>query len=492
MGEQGRWVTEQARRAAPLSLLPLVAALLVLAVQRQQASDSSDWAAFAGNLVSLALAAAPLILAHLLVSRTPGRSTLIGWSIVFGLYPFAAALLGWTSLLSTGEWLVVAASSAASLFLEQRSPTNMLASLRRLPLTLDGVALALVALWALAASSLFIATPDPVANQPLKVWFDGQRIIDHPLLFASYLAQFSTVAALVFGYYWTCRHLLVRRLLRQRGWISFFAGSAIVWLLYTPLACSLVLLLPLNTADWSLIPSEVPNPFLPANYRFAVMVWVVICPIVLASERLLALANAADIRHAQARAELQLLQQQVNPHFLFNTLNTLYALCLSDNGASAEAVVKLSDLLRYSIYEISDDWVPLDGEIAHLRNYLDLQLLRFSSHCRLEAHWPEGTGGRCVPPQLMIMLLENAFKHGVERSSRPVTIRLDLTIEGDRMTFRCINSVDEGGGDPAEPGLGLTNLRRRLELLCGEDFLLESGPTPGGWAATMSLELRPC
>lgn len=479
-------------RTVSLPVLPLAAALLLLAVNRQQALESADWATFLDHGMSLALAASPLILAHLLAWRVSRPATLAFWAVAFALYPFAVGMLEGAWRLHGIEWFALAVASATSLFLEQRSPTNMLAPLRRLPLTLDGVMLVLLALWALAASSLFIATHDPVANQPLKVWFDGQRILDHPLLFASYLGQFGLMAGLVFGFYWLCRHVLVRRVLRQRGWISFCAGSLVLWLLYTPIACSIVLLLPLNTRDWSLIPSEVPNPFLSANYRFAIMVWVVICPVVLASERLLAQAREADNRHAQVRAELQLLRQQVNPHFLFNTLNTLYALCLSNNPASAQAIVKLSDLLRYSIYEVEGDWVPLDGEITHLRNYLDLQLLRFSNHCRVEANWPASTEGLCVPPQLLIMLVENMFKHGVERSQSQVAIRLDLSVEAGRMEFRCTNSPHDAAGDPIEPGLGLTNLRRRLELLCGQDFVLESGPAADRWRAKLVLDLRPC
>lgn len=482
-----------AGEAATLPLLSLVAALLLLAVHRQQAADSSDWLSFFHHGLELALAAAPLIMAHLLASKMPRPATLAIWAAVVALYPFAATALAELGPLDAIEWFVIAVTSATALFLEQRSPANMLSSLRRLPLTLDGVVLALLALWALAASSLFIATPDPVEHQPLTVWFDGQRIIDHPLLFVSYVTQFSIAAGMVFGFYWLCRHVLIRRVLRHRGWISFFAGSLVLWLLYTPIACSIVLLLPLNTADWSLIPSETANPFLPANYRFATMAWVVICPIVLASERLLARANAADIRHSQAKAELQLLQQQVNPHFLFNTLNTLYALCLSGkNAASAQAIVKLSDLLRYSTYAVEGDWVPLENEISHLRNYLDLQLLRFAGHCRVEEQFPAETEGACVPPQMLIMLVENMFKHGVEPSRQPVTLHLALSIVSGTMEFWCVNSPHDDSAVPAAPGLGLANLRRRLELLCGDDFVLESGPASGGWTARLVLDVRPC
>ena len=491
------WSGDLARRStvdgtSPSAILPLVAALLLLGVGRQQSSELSQFAALLQHLAALTAAAAPLILAHVIGSKAPQRGAVLTWAATFTVYPFAAHLLNSPHLLSTIEWIVVGIASATSLFLEQRSRTNILASLRRLPLTLDGVALVLWALWTIAASSLFIATPDPVENQPLDVWFDGQRIVDHPLLFASYLGQFALAAGMVFGFYWLCRHLLVRRVLAERGWISFFAGSLILWLLYTPIACSIVLLMPLNTADWSLIPSETANPFLPANYRFAAMVWVVVCPIVLASERLLALVDAADTRHARVRAELQLLQQQVNPHFLFNTLNTLYALCLSDNAASAQAIVKLSDLLRYSIYEAESDWVPLEGEIAHLRNYLELQLLRFNGNCRIEGRFPESLDGACVPPQMLIMLVENMFKHGVERSLEPVNISLDLSIVEGRMQFCCVNSPHDPATAPVSPGLGLINLRRRLELLCNDDFDLDSGPTPGSWTARLALKVRTC
>lgn len=491
-GHEFRQMSVRRLQATCLQLLPVLTAVLLIAIRRQQTMGTADWGSFVQQVAMVLFAANPLLIGHLFAQLSTRTRALVGWIAIFGAYPIIASHLGWSILLTPPEWMVFTALSGMSLLFGSHGRANMLAWLGRVPVTLDGAIIALLALWVLGASSLFIATPDPVHNQPLKVWFDVSRIIGHPGLFVSYILQFSIIAALVFGYYWLIRRLLVRRALRERGWIAFLTGSLGLWLLYTPIACSIVLLLPLNTAEWALIPSEAPNPFLPENFRFSALLWVLACPIILASERLLDLAHAAMTRHEQVRAELQLLQQQINPHFLFNTLNTLYSMCLNDNAASACAVVKLSDLLRYSVYEAQDEWVSLDGEIDHLRNYLDLQLLRFGTHCRVDADWPDAAAQYRIPPQLLIMLVENAFKHGVERSDRPSTVTLRLAVEVGRLDFSCVNAPLSDEASPPVPGVGLANLRRRLELICGDDFLLESGPQGDGWTARLQLGLRPC
>lgn len=491
-GVKALWQRGGPAKAMAFRLMPLVAAILLIAIHRQQMTGAADWGSFLVQFAAAVLASFPLMVVHGAALKLERQAALASWVIVFGLYPLLEGQFGWNFLLRQQEWLILAVLSGLSLLFEQQDRANMLAWLRHVPVTFDGSIIALLALWVLAASSVFIATPDPVNNQPLSIWFDGARIAGHPWLFASYILQFSIMAALIYGYYWLCRHLLVRRALRERGWVSFFASSLGLWLIYTPLACSIVLLMPLNTIDWALIPSETPNPFHPDNFRFSAALWVLICPIVLASERLLALANAAMSHHEQVRAELQMLQQQINPHFLFNTLNTLYSLCLKDNASSAQAIVKLSDLLRYSVYDARDDWVPLDGEVDHLRNYLDLQLLRFGAHCRVDARWPDGAGQYQVPPQLLIVLVENTFKHGVERSDQPCTVTLHLTIADGRMDFRCTNSPLPDIVPSSVPGLGLANLRRRLELICEDDFRLESMPKSDAWLAQLELGLRRC
>ncbi|ASJ91963.1 hypothetical protein CBR61_14195 [Porphyrobacter sp. CACIAM 03H1] len=360
-----------------------------------------------------------------------------------------------------------------------------------MPITLDGTIGILLILWVLICTSLFASTPDAVRNQPLDTWFDGQRILSEPGETLWYMTQLTVMAGVLFGWYWVCRYIMVQRVLRQLGIVPFAFALVGCVVLATPLAATIGIAMPLNIPEWTLTPSESHNPFDPINYRFTIWLTAILIPVLLIVERLQAEQTQASARHETVRAELYLLQQQINPHFLFNTLNTLYALCLRNRTESASAVVKLSDLLRYVVYRGQAKCVGLDEEIAYITNYLDLQQLRFGHRCTLQTSWPLSRDRLGLPPLLLIMLVENAFKHGVEPLDGPCTVQIRAEVRGRTLCFECINSLRSEPQDSA-PGTGLANLRRRLELLCGPDFELSSGPDQGEWRARLQLELVLC
>lgn len=469
----------------------MLAALLLAALDQQQTADDAEWGRFLARLASAGAAGLPLLVAHLAAYSLSRFVALVAWLAGFVLYPLTVeTLAGEASVLATRHWLIAAGFSILALLSGVALKGSIVSALRRLPITLDGAVIALITSWTLAATSLFASTPDAVNNQPLRIWLDAARIARHPLEFASYLLQFAVVGSMLFSFYWICRYVLIRRVLRKAGWISFALASLTFWIVFPPLACSLVLLLPINPPDWSLLPSENHNPFDPLNYGFASILWAAITPIVLASERLLAERSDAMGRHEQVRAELHILQQQINPHFLFNSLNTLYALCLQDRAASADAVVKLADLLRYAVYEGQKDWTGLDEEIAYIRDYIDLQMLRFGQRCRISCTWPDNAARYTIPPLLLIMLVENAFKHGVEPSDETSEVLIDLSITKGRMQFTCVNSPVPKQPRAAASGLGLGILRRRLELLFDDRFTLTSIHDGAAWRAELGLGLE--
>lgn len=482
--------------------MPIIAAVLFSAYLRQQAVNNPTWPSFALDVGLVGTASLPFLAAHLVAHRAALRAALPAWLTGFVLYPLAILILDGEGrhgifLLEPWECGLAAVFSAAALLFGREARGrydggNMVSILRQLPVTLDGAVIALLAAWTLASTSLFASTPDAVNNQPLGTWLDPARIAANPGEFAGYLWQFSIVGTLLYGSYWGCRQFLIRWALHRHGWIFFALASLAYWIVVPPIVSSVILLLPINPPDWSLLPSENHNPFDPANYAFALAIMAVAIPILLASERLLTEKAAATGRTEQIRAELHALQQQINPHFLFNSLNTIYALCLQDRPASAVAVVKLSDLLRYVVYDGQKDWVGLDAEIEYLRNYIDLQLLRMGGRCRVSCHWPDDAAGFAIPPLLLIMLVENAFKHGVEPSDQPSETTIHLAIEGARMHFTCVNTLVPGETKSGVPGVGLGNLRRRLELLFGGAFRLTSTRHEGQWRAELELELRRC
>lgn len=474
-------------------VLPVLAAALVAALGDHQATGSNEWSDFLTRFFIIVIGCLPLMAAHIAANRLSGISGTAAWLAGFVVLPLS---LAWTQVsghpFATWHWLMAAGFSLASLLAGNGRSGRMLIATSRLPVTLDGAMTVFVAVFVLTATSMFASVDDPVNNQPFRDWFDAGHIAASPLTSLRYLAQFAVVGAMILGFYWCCRIVLVRRILRDNGWVAFLLASLVTWLLYSPFAASLVLLLPLNADHWTLLPSENHNPFDPLNYFVSAASWAVFIPLILISDRLQAESRAASERHEQARAELHRLHQQINPHFLFNSLNTLYALCLHDRAASAEAIIKLSDLLRYVVYQGGRDHVGLDEEIAYLRNYLDLQLLRFDRRCRISYRWPEDSTRFTIPPLLLIMLVENAFKHGVEPFDGESSISIILNLEGGRMHFTCRNEPADTPGPAATSGVGLTNLRRRLEILFGGNFQLSSAPDGQGWKAELSLDLRPC
>lgn len=172
-------------------------------------------------------------------------------------------------------------------------------------------------------------------------------------------------------------------------------------------------------------------------------------------------ANVSD-------AELKLLQSQLSPHFLFNTLNNLYALSIHDASKLPPLLLKLSDLLRYTVYDTKATLVALDDEINYLKNYIDFEQIRLGERLELTANWPETLDeAPPIAPMLLIVFVENAFKHSKNTQDPRIKIVLDLQVWGKTLLFSVQNSFDANlPKNTPEPhsGLGLENVKKRLEL----------------------------
>jgi len=164
-------------------------------------------------------------------------------------------------------------------------------------------------------------------------------------------------------------------------------------------------------------------------------------------------------------AELAWLKNQINPHFLFNTLNNISSLTQIDPDAAQDAIAQLSDLLRYAMYETNKAAVPIQGEVDFMRNYIALMKLRCNERTAVNCRFSILNYQLPVAPLLFISLIENAFKHGVS-SSRPSKIDISLADEGSSLVFTCDNTnYPKDDADRSGSGIGLENTRRRLDLL---------------------------
>lgn len=173
----------------------------------------------------------------------------------------------------------------------------------------------------------------------------------------------------------------------------------------------------------------------------------------------------AELENRNLRNELELLKSQVNPHFLFNTLNNIDSLIYTSPDAASKSLITLSELLRYMIYETNADTVPLEKEINYIRKYVELQRLRFKSPETVSLRIEAGGGSTHIAPLLFIPFVENAFKYAESKGKMPV-VDISLKDTAGSLTFRCVNYFNPSKISSRKTGgVGLENVKRRLELL---------------------------
>lgn len=165
------------------------------------------------------------------------------------------------------------------------------------------------------------------------------------------------------------------------------------------------------------------------------------------------------------RLELELLKAQINPHFFFNTLNNIYSLVYKKSDDAPAAVMKLSEIMRYMIYDTKSEMVPLEKEIEQLNNYIELERLRTKDSDFIEFETKGNFETHIVPPMLFLSFVENAFKHGKRKVTNP-GISINLTAEEGLIKYSVINYIlKEPLSNHKGEGIGMENTRRRLELL---------------------------
>ncbi|MEM7658792.1 MAG: histidine kinase [Bacteroidota bacterium] len=189
----------------------------------------------------------------------------------------------------------------------------------------------------------------------------------------------------------------------------------------------------------------------------------------------------------KAEAELALLKSQVNPHFFFNTLNNLYGLVVEKSEQAPAVVLKLSDMMRYTIYQGKEAQVLLSGEIQYLETYIELHNIRYQKQVDISFTHSADPGIK-VAPLLFIILLENAFKHGVESLREEAYIHLHLEAKGKQLTFSIENNYDPSTS-PRPRGIGLENLEKRLKHIYPKRHELKIDQQAGVYRVKLGFEL---
>ncbi|RMG29325.1 MAG: sensor histidine kinase [Bacteroidetes bacterium] len=199
------------------------------------------------------------------------------------------------------------------------------------------------------------------------------------------------------------------------------------------------------------------------------------------------------LEREKLEAELKFLKAQIHPHFLFNTLNNLYALTLKKSDHAPEVVLKLSGLVNYMLYYTRAEQVPLSKEIESIHNYIALEKIRYGTGLDISFDIAGAVAGAHIAPMLLLPFVENSFKHGVSDEIQDKWITLNLRVEGQKLRFQIENSKSPRLHTPAEKdytgGIGLKNVRRRLELLYPKRHELRIIEEEHSYLVILNLEL---
>lgn len=192
------------------------------------------------------------------------------------------------------------------------------------------------------------------------------------------------------------------------------------------------------------------------------------------------------LKNDKGKAELALLKSQVNPHFFFNTLNNLYSLIKKDPDSAQEYVLKLADMMRFTIYDGKKESVTLEEELNYLNNFIELQTARYHTKVDIIFKQEVENFDRKISPMLFIFLVENAFKHGVEKLIKGAFIHIEFSESDTSMNFTIKNNFDPDNISKPH-GIGLKNLKDRLELLYPKNHKLAIFNTDDVYIAKLEL-----
>lgn len=239
------------------------------------------------------------------------------------------------------------------------------------------------------------------------------------------------------------------------------------------------------------------SQFLVAAWMFALLgaLYLMMIAVRVTRERDQQLADArahALAAEAQASAaRLAALRYQLNPHFLFNTLNAVSSSVITGRNEEAESMLaRLAEFLRLTLAADPQAMIPLDDELATLQAYLEIESVRFRDRLGLEFSCPPELRGALVPSFILQPLIENAVKHGVAPTSRPVTIRLEASRDGDDLVVIVEDDGEAVTHAAGGMGVGLTNVRQRLEVLYGARGVLQAAPRERGFLVLIRIPLR--
>lgn len=308
----------------------------------------------------------------------------------------------------------------------------------------------------------------------------------------AYQYTIALLPILVAGVYFNL-YILLPRFFLTKKYTSYFFSVTIVYLILSVLVRSVLYYGFENKNDFT----GAPTAFLSPYYLGKIMV-MNLSPVFLVSSVIklwqqwyLQQKLAQDLQKEKLDAELKFLKTQIHPHFLFNTLNNIYSLALTKSNKTPQMLLKLSDLMSYMLYDSQENKIPLEKEIKHIQDYVDLERLRYGNRLDVQFIINGSLQGKFIAPLVLIPFVENAFKHGPSAGIETSWIRITLNVTDDKLWIRVENSKTEGmpNGLSVGKGIGLVNVQRRLNLLYPDRFDLATKKGNDQYAVDLKLTI---
>lgn len=195
------------------------------------------------------------------------------------------------------------------------------------------------------------------------------------------------------------------------------------------------------------------------------------------------------LENQQKEMQIQFLRTQLNPHFLFNSLNSIYALVQSKSDKAPEAVITLSKLMRYMLYEVQVEKVPLEKDLEYIENYISLQRLRLNRGSKVLLEIRGNASNLYIQPLLLISFVENAFKYGIDYQGN-TSIEITIKMEENTLYFYIKNSIGLQKNNPENSGIGLENVKNQLKYLYNNKYKLDISRQGGFFIVDLTLKLK--
>ncbi len=308
------------------------------------------------------------------------------------------------------------------------------------------------------------------------------------IILTSFLIPVSASVAYFFNYYLIPKYLSQKRYLRF-FYFSFYTILVSLWLSF--LTAGGVLMYIINNFNLKL-----DLVYIHPELQIIIMYFIIFLAIAIKQAKQVFFIQQEKNQLEKIKlttelklkeAELKLLKAQIQPHFLFNTLNNLYGLTLEKSDEAPRLVLSLSNILDYILYHCNEKFVSLEKEIDNLLNYIEIEKIRYTSKLVIEHHFPDDTKEIKIAPLILIPFIENAFKHGVSNNPGDSYIKIDITLQEDNINFQVCNSkspLKHSGGS----GIGLKNVKKRLELIYPGNHELEVKNNPTEFCVHLKLK----